>query len=222
MRQKTHHNLRTHAASLWCVFLCLSACSNGKPTTPDYPPQTFTIDEPGLLYFYEDLKRGRLAARTLADVPDLRLTAVQVHKPGWPKVEDRSRGAYMLDLSEAKAGQHMTVKWQSRRHVMGAALAQGLGDERAFNVSVLAAQLATSSPNSNRRKRIQHVQDAINKMIPKEKDTPKENPNSFKIILPTKDDFMLKDGKNGKDAKKKSKRPPKKTQKKPSPKTKKP
>lgn len=221
MRQKTHHNLRPHAALLWCVFLCFAACSKGKPTTPDYPPQTFTVDEPGLLYFYEDLKRGRLAARTLSDVPDIRLTAVQVHKPGWPKVEDRSRGAYMLDLSQAKAGQSMTVKWQSRRHVMGAALAQGLGDERAFNISVLAAQLATSAPNSNRRKRIQHVQDAINKMIPKEKDKPKDNPNSFKIILPTREDFMLKDGKN---AKKKSKTvpKPKKTQNKPSPETKKP
>ena len=198
---KTHRQPQTHKRPrLWCVLclclvgaglLTLTGCEEKPPTAASHPPKSFVVDAPGVLYFYEDIKRGRLAARSLSDIPENRRQAIQIHKSGWPKVENRSLGGYIANLLDAKDGDTLTATWRSRRYIMGAAFAQALADERAFNITFIATEMAVVSPNSRRRQRIKSLRDTLDKMTkPPEKDPntpakPKDD-GVFRIKLPKK------------------------------------
>ena len=115
----------------------------------------FIVDEPGLLYVFDDLTRGKTAVRTLSQIPSKRRAAVLIQRPAMPEVV--GQGAYMADLSEASAGQSASAKLVSRRHVISSGFACEWADELAQGVVVMARGLTESAPGGERERRAREL-----------------------------------------------------------------
>lgn len=124
----------------------------------------FIVDEPGLLYVFDDITRGKTAVRTLSQVPIKRRAAVLIQRPAMPEVV--GQGAYMADLSEAISGQSATAKLVSRRHVISSGFACEWADEHAQGVVVMARGLTESAPGGEREQRARELLMRFDTLVP--------------------------------------------------------
>lgn len=124
----------------------------------------FIVDEPGLLYVFEDITRGKVAVRTLSQVPIKRRAAVLIQRPAMPEVV--GQGGYMADLSDAISGQSATARLVSRRHIISSGFACEWADELAQGVSVMARGLTESAPGGDRERRARELLMRFDTLVP--------------------------------------------------------
>lgn len=124
----------------------------------------FIVDEPGLLYVFDDITRGKTAVRTLEQVPLKRRAAVLIQRPAMPAVV--GQGAYMADLSDAIAGQAASARLVSRRHVISSGFACEWADELAQGVVVMSRGLTESAPGGDRERRARELLLRFDQLVP--------------------------------------------------------
>lgn len=151
------------------LLLCgIAGCAERKPAEQAQLPArvvSFKVDEPGLLYTFEDISKGRVAAQRLAQVPAHRRASLMVKRAGWPEI-DEPGAAYVADLSDAAPGAQAKATLKARRYVISSGFACQWADERALGVVIMARGLADSAPWGARERRAQELLRRFDDLVP--------------------------------------------------------